>query len=111
MRTLALGSVNFDHECRRVERDIRDRLRKLDSDHRSARFEAAISLTGCAMAGWTLALYCILQGAGNILTILGPGGLLYKVSADYGSYLMKCAGMKNNAAYFLWKIGRTQPKS
>ena len=110
MRSSAVGSESFSRDCQKVERDIRDRLRKLDSDYKKARVEAAISLTGCAVASWTLALYCILTGAGNILTVLGPGGIVYKASADYGSYLTKCAGLKDSPAYFLWRIGKTQPK-
>jgi hypothetical protein len=110
MRNSAVGSETFSRDCRKVERDIRDRLRKLDSDYKKAQIEAAISLTGCAVASWTLALYCILSGTGNILTVLGPGGIAYKASADYGSYLTKRMGLKDSPAYFLWRIGKTQPR-
>jgi hypothetical protein len=108
MREAALGSEQFARECRKIERQIRDQLRKLNSDYKKARLTTAFSLTGCAVATWTLALYCILQGSGDVLSFLGPGGALVSASAALSNHLVKRLDLKDNPAYFLWVIGRSK---
>ena len=104
MRTAAVGSEQFVKDCHKIEREIRDHIRKLDSDYKKNKLKAAFSLTGCAIASWTLALYCILQGTSNILTILGPGGIVYTASSAYSDYLVKRLNLKENPVYFLWLL-------
>ena len=113
MRQAAIGSTDFGRQCRRIERDLRQDLRKLDADYKSSRINTAVTLMGCAVAGWTLALYCFVNGsdANNILTILGPGGLAYTASAAVTKYFTQNnIELRQNSAYFLWKIGRTERK-
>jgi hypothetical protein len=106
--TAAVGSNEFYAACRKIERQIQDGVRKLRSDYKKARIAAAFSLTGCAVASWTLALYCILgTGGGDILRVLGPGGIAYTASAAYSQYLVKTLELRDNPCYFLWVLGRT----
>lgn len=110
MRTATVGSQEFAHDCRRLEREIREQIRKLDSDYKKAKLAAAFALTGCAIASWTLAFYCISQGANDVLTFLGPGGVAYTASAAYSDYLVKKLALKDNPVYFLWVLGKTKPR-
>jgi hypothetical protein len=108
MLNAATGSTDFAHNCRKIERDIREHLRKLESDYKKTRLKTAFSLTGCAVVSWMLALYCILRGKGDILTILGPGGMVFTLSAAYSEYLIQRLSLKNDPAYFLWLLGKTK---
>lgn len=109
IQTAAIGSNEFYADCRKVERRIQDEIRKLRSGYKKARITAAFSLTGCAVASWTLALYCILGHGGDILKVLGPGGIAYTASAAYSQYLVNCLDLRDNPCYFLWVLGKTKP--
>lgn len=111
LRIAAVGSTEFARDCRRIERNIREHLRKVDSDYKKARLATAFALTGCAVATWTLALYCITQGTDNLLTVLGPGGAAFTASAAYSDYLTKLLGLKENPVYFLWMLGKSRRRS
>ncbi|NMC15892.1 MAG: hypothetical protein GYA40_04520 [Chloroflexi bacterium] len=111
MRKVAIGSEEFSRDCNRIEREIREHLRKLDSDYKKGKLKSAFVLTGCAVAGWTLAIYCFLQGNGNVLTVLGPGGLAYTASAAYSDYLIKRLELKDDPVYFLWLLGKSKRKT
>jgi hypothetical protein len=108
MRQSAVGSEQFGNDCRKIERDIRDQIRKLNSDYKKTRLTTAFSLTGCAVATWTLALYCITQGTGDLLSFIGPGGVLLSASTALSKHLVKHLDLKDNPAYFLWMIGKTR---
>jgi len=110
MRQAAVGSEQFTKDCKKLEREIRDHTRKLNSDYKKAKLKAAFSLTGCVVAGWTLALYCFLNNTVNILTVLGPGGLAYTANAAYSEYLTKQLSLKDDPVYFLWVLGKTKNK-
>jgi len=107
MRDAAVGSEHFSQDCRRIERNIRSQMRKLSSDYKKAKLKTAFALTGCAIASWTLVLYCLVKGTGDLLAVLGPGGILTTVSAAYSDYLVKRLGLKDDPVYFLWMIGDT----
>lgn len=106
----AVGSEQFGRELNHLERDLRDRLRKLDSDFRSARLKAAFELVGCAVGAWTLAIFCVLHGEGDLLTVLGPGGVAITASAAMSQYLVEKMKIKDDPVAFLWEIGRTERK-
>lgn len=106
LRDTAIGSESFTRECHKAEIALRDHLRKLNSDYHKTKIKTAFSLTGCAVASWTLAIYCILKGEGNILTLLGPGGIAYKLSSDYCEYITRMLELKENPVYILWRIGK-----
>lgn len=102
MTAAAVGSESFEKECRKIDREIRDHLRKLKSDYEKAKLKAAFAMLGCAVASWTLALYCIVKGQGEILTVLGPGGITFTASAAYSNYLVNKLDLKTNPVYLLW---------
>lgn len=108
MRSSAIGSNEFITDCRRIERNIRDGKKKLHSDMKRAKLKAAFSLTGCAIATWTLAIYCILHGDSGLLRIIGPGGIVYTASSAYSEYLLKRMELKEHPVYFLWELGRSK---
>jgi hypothetical protein len=110
MREAAVGSEQFSKDCRKIERNIRGHVRKLDFDYKKAKLKTTLALTGCSIASWTLALYCIVRGTGDLLAVLGPGGILTTVSAAYSDYLVKRLHLKDDPAYFLWMIGDTSKK-
>jgi|GEM_PF-4301102 len=110
MQHAAVGSEQFGRDCRRLEGQIRDHIRKLDSDFKKTRLKTAITMTGCAVASWTLALYCILHGTGDILTILGPGGVVYTATSAYSEYLTNQLDLKDDPVFFLWSLGKTKRK-
>ncbi len=111
MRQAVVGSVEFVHDCQKIEREIREQMRKTETDYKKAKLTAAFALTGCAIATWTLALYCFTQGTGSILTVLGPGGIAYTASTAYSNYLTKRLDLKDNPVYFLWLLGKSRPKT
>jgi hypothetical protein len=107
-RGAAVGSEQFSQDCRRIEREIREEIRKLQSDFKRSDMKSAFTAAGCVVASFTLALYCILHTAPNVLTLLGPGGALYKISDVYIDRKLKQLELKENPAYFLWVLGKTE---
>jgi hypothetical protein len=108
MRSAAIESEHFDQDCRGIEREIRDQLRKVKSDYKKAKLKLAFSLTGGIIASFTLVLYCVIRGSGDILSILGPGGVVYQLSSAYSEYLASKLEMKDNPVYFLWQLGESK---
>jgi hypothetical protein len=106
LRIASVASGDFDASCKRADRELREQLRKVRSDFRKSQLTGAFSLTGCAVASWALALYCIIEGKGDILKLVGPGGAVVSLSAALSAYLQKRLELKDNPAYFLWLIER-----
>jgi hypothetical protein len=88
----------------RIEREIRAEIRKFESDFDRSDLKTAISAAGCVVASFTLALYCILHMEPNVLSVLGPGGVLYKISDLYMERKLKQLELRENPAYFLWVL-------
>jgi hypothetical protein len=110
MNQSAVGSEQFGRDIAKIERDLRDQLRKLDSDLKKASLKTAVALSGSAIATWTLAIFCILKGHADLLTVLGPGGVLLPIGAAYSDYLVERLSLKDNPVFFLWEIGKTEKK-
>jgi len=104
----AVGSERFARNCRRIERNLHDRLQLLSADLKRARLKAAITSAGCAVAAWTLAVYCIVQEHGEVLRVLGPGGLVYTLSQTYAEYLLRRMELRERPVQFLWRIGQSR---
>jgi hypothetical protein len=105
LRNAVIGSEGFSRQCRRLEREIHEQLRKLKSDYKKATIKSAFEMTGCAVASWTLAIYCLLHGS-DLLSVLGPGGIAYKMSSAYSEYVVKRLELKENPVYLLWVLGK-----
>ncbi|MBV9886517.1 MAG: hypothetical protein JO119_08230 [Acidobacteria bacterium] len=109
-RTAAVGSEQFVKDCKRIERGIKAESRKLESDFARSDLKAALSAAGCVIASFTLFLYCIIHTAPDVLSILGPGGALYKISDIYMERKLRQLELRENQAYFLWILGKTETK-
>jgi hypothetical protein len=111
LRGTAVTSADFGSDLRRIERDVRDRVRKLDSDFKQAKLKATFSVVGCVVATWTLALYCMVKGSPDTLSLIGPGGIVYVATDAYADYWTKKLAMKTEPAYFLWVLGKSRRRS
>lgn len=111
LRGAAVTSADFGRDLRRIERDVRDRLRKLDSDFKQAKLKASFTMLGCAVATWTLALYCIVRGSPDALSLIGPGGMVYVATDAYADYWTKKLALKTEPAYLLWVLGNTRSRA
>jgi len=108
LRTAVVSSVDFAVDCRNVEREIRERIRKIHSDCRKVKLNKAFSLTGCSLANWALSVYCFRQEPGNALSVLGPEGDVCPTSIAYSEYLTNRLGLKDSPVYFLWLLGESK---
>jgi len=105
-QSIALGSEQFSNECRRIERDIRSELRKLNTAIKTSRIKNITSLVGGTIATWTLALFCIIHDQPDVLKVLGPGGAVWTLSSAYMEYLTGKILRSDNPVYFLWLLGQ-----
>jgi hypothetical protein len=104
----ALGSEQFSKDCRRIERNIRAELRKLNTSITTNRIKNLTALVGGTIATWTLALFCIVQGQHDMLKIIGPGGAVWSLSTAYMEYLTGKISLRDNPVYFLWILGQSK---
>lgn len=107
MRSKSIESETFYSDVRSIEREIRSELRKLNSDIKKAKIKTALESAGVVIAAWTLAFYLVLSNDANVLTFLGPSGAVVATSKVVSDYLNNRLALKENAAYFLWVVGKT----
>lgn len=106
MRDCSLGSESFYRDVARIERNIRDMIRKLESDLKKHKIKHTLTNFGCAVGTFTISLYCIHAGSdGNdLLKVFGPGGALVTTSQAISGYLVSKLGLRENPAHFLWRL-------
>jgi hypothetical protein len=111
MRHAVLGSDDFSMNCRRLEKDIRDRVRQLDCDYKHTKLASAIALSGGVVAAWTLALVCLLKDGPNPPAFLTLQGQVLPIAQAYATYLLGKRRLTDNSVHFLWLIGQTVKRS
>jgi len=107
-RNSAIESESFYADCKRIERNILDDLKKLNSDYRKSKIKNSFSTTGCAVASWTLALYAIQHDSADILKVLGAGGVAHQLSSAWKEYFLSGLSLKDSPVYFLWRLDRSK---
>ncbi|GIM29846.1 hypothetical protein CPJCM30710_25120 [Clostridium polyendosporum] len=113
IRNLVQNSSNFASDCRRVEGEINEHLRKLNSDYKKTKLKTIIDVVEGTVTFFVLSIFCF-YSKNNILSLIGPGGAFVKladtIKNSSKNYFIEMNELKNDSVFLIWKIGRTKRK-
>lgn len=100
-----VGSEDLSGDLLSIRREIEDNVRKLKSDLAKAKIKHYVEIVGGVAAAFSLTLYCLVSNQMNVLSVVGPGGVLLGLSKVVADYWSSRLTLKANPVYFLWMIG------
>ena len=101
------GSESYDANLAKIEIELRDGVRSLNSDYQALKHKMAFQVTGAILASTTATLVAINSAAFGVLPqVLGTSGGLFAVMSAFEKYLSERHKLHDSPLYYLWLFSK-----